>query len=181
MGAVAQPKVSEQIALAENCVSNGYTNAYFLAGGQQVSAISNYLAQASMVQARTETAKGWGESAGQAYGLGASFSERCLAISSNGEGGANPTNVSAPIGLSGLNDCREEMYKNIVAGAHPASYYTVALTAATDTPDTVMFNASVLVSTVYFEPAITIVFPISVSANSVPIPTTAPVAAAKST
>ena len=172
-GAIAQPKVSEQIALAENCVSNGYSNAYFLAGGQQVSAISNYLAQASMVQARTETAKGWGESAGQAYGLGASFSERCLAISSNGVAGANPSNITAPIGLSGLNDCREEMYKPIVAGAYPADHYTVALTAATgavlgvDTAfaATDVGNTIVIAGTKYTVLAWTDALNITVSAN----------------
>ena len=130
-GAAVQPKISEQIALAENCISNAYQNAYFQAGGQQCSAISNYLAQASMVQSRTEHSKSWLDSVGQsAFGKMASFSERVCAISSQGVSAAPPARQGALVGLSGLDDEREETYKPMVAAAQASTVYTVSVAAA---------------------------------------------------
>lgn len=133
-----QPKLSEQIALAENCVSNAYQNAYFTAGGQMVSGISNYLAQASAVAFRTEQTKSYVDSVGQSsFGKMASFSERVAAISSNGVAGSAPTRVDATVGLSGLDDEREETYKPILALAQPSTFYTVSIAAAAGVADSI--------------------------------------------
>lgn len=73
----AQPRVTDQLAFAENVCSGLYNNAYFRAGGQDVSSIVNYIPQAAALLARTTKPGAWLNSIGKsAYMLNPSFQER---------------------------------------------------------------------------------------------------------
>lgn len=80
---LAAPTISQQVALAENCVANMYNNAYFLAGGQSVSQVTNYLPQAAALEYRTSTSNAWLKSVGQsAFTYNPNLSSRISAVSS---------------------------------------------------------------------------------------------------
>ena len=98
------PKLSDQLAFAENCVSNSITNAYMYAGGQVVSSVVNSYPQCAAVAYRTGKTAAWMKNQGSAYGQHGTLSERIAAVSATTSGGA-------PIGLSGLDDNRSEVYK----------------------------------------------------------------------
>lgn len=102
-GTVA-PKMSDQIALAEQAVSNAFTNAYFRAGGQVVSSITNQLPQAAAVACRTGKSWAQSKSVGGAFGLTGSLTDRIAAIS------VSPSAGQA-VGTSGQDENREETYK----------------------------------------------------------------------
>ena len=53
-GGAAQPSFTEQIALADGVLGNLYNNAYFRAGGQDVSSIVNYASQAAAIKNRLD-------------------------------------------------------------------------------------------------------------------------------
>jgi hypothetical protein len=77
-----QPRIADQLALAENAISNGYNNAYFLAGGQSVSQVTNYMPQISALEARTSNTQAWLKSVGDtAFAMGSNFSERVALLS----------------------------------------------------------------------------------------------------
>ena len=58
-------------------VSNAFNNAYFLAGSDNLSAITNYMPQVSAVECRTSNTSAWLNSVGDsAFATGANFSER---------------------------------------------------------------------------------------------------------
>ena len=59
LGAGVQPKVSNQLAFADNVAACLYNNAYFKAGGQDVSSIVNYIPQASALLHRTSKSRAW--------------------------------------------------------------------------------------------------------------------------
>lgn len=86
----AQPNYNtDQIALAENCCSNLYTNCYVRAGGQDISALTSFLPQASQV--RNRLSKTYGElksTLGQSFMLEPSFTERSKMVSSGPFGNA---------------------------------------------------------------------------------------------
>jgi len=72
-----QPTVSNQLAFADNATACLYNNAYFKAGGQDVSSIVNYIPQASALLNRTSRSRAWLNSIGKsAYMLNADFQER---------------------------------------------------------------------------------------------------------
>ncbi len=122
--AATQPLLGEQLAYAENAVGNAYTNCYVRAGGQDISSITQFSPQASMLAARTARSGCWQHTVGMsAWGLKGSFAERCAAVSSSG---AN----AAPVGLSGMGDGREIMYKPTTAGVGEFVGSTVAIDAA---------------------------------------------------
>lgn len=75
------PKFSEAIALAENCIANAYTNAYFLGGGATVSQCVNFLPQASAIEGRTTNSLGWLKSLGAGYQWNGDFASRVAAVS----------------------------------------------------------------------------------------------------
>lgn len=100
------PKVSDQLAFAENCVSNSITNAYMYAGGQVVSSVVNSLPQCAAVCYRTGKTAAWMRSQGSSYAQHGTLSERIAAVSATTSGGA-------PTGLSGFDDNREEVYKPV--------------------------------------------------------------------
>ena len=82
-GATA-PTIRQQVALAENCVANMYNNAYFLAGGQSVSQVTNYLPQAAALEYRTSTSNAWLKTVGQsAFTYNPNLSSRISAVSSD--------------------------------------------------------------------------------------------------
>lgn len=131
----AQPQLREGLALAENCVGSLYTNCFFLGGGQSVSQNVNFLAVANQVQARTGKSGSWQASVGQsAFGIEGSFSERCSAVSS--------TSTGAPIGISGLDDCREKIYKNTAANQFSTATVAVTSPAGVLTGVNTLFSAS---------------------------------------
>jgi len=59
------PRVSDQISLADNCAGNLYTNCFFKAGGQDVSAITSFMPQASALKKRLNRAHPWLQSIGK--------------------------------------------------------------------------------------------------------------------
>jgi hypothetical protein len=76
-GTAAQPTIADQLALAEGCVSNAFNNCYFIAGSDNLSAITNYMPQVSAVECRTSNTSAWLNSVGDsAFATGANFSER---------------------------------------------------------------------------------------------------------
>jgi hypothetical protein len=76
-GAGNQPTISNQLAFADNVAACLYNNAYFKAGGQDVSSIVNYIPQASALLHRTSKSQAWLNSIGKsAYMLNADFQER---------------------------------------------------------------------------------------------------------
>ena len=69
-----QPTISNQLAFADNVAACLYNNAYFKAGGQDVSSIVNYIPQASALLHRTSKSQAWLNSIGKsAYMLNADF------------------------------------------------------------------------------------------------------------
>ena len=112
--AAAQPLFREQVAFAENAVGNLFSNVYMRAGGQDVSSITSFAPQASMLQMRTGKTQAWLNSVGRTWGMQGSFAERCAAVSQSAAGQAAN---AAPTGVSGLNDRREITYKPTAANA----------------------------------------------------------------
>lgn len=124
--ATACPTVDELIALAPNALGCAFSNAYVLAAGQSISECVNYLPQADALKARTTSSGAWQRSTGKsAWGIGSSFSERCVAISES-DNDAGPVDTSL-VGLSGLDDYREEIYKPVGANALEDVTLAVAL------------------------------------------------------
>ena len=99
------PKLSDQVALAEGAVNNAFVNAYFTAGGQLVSSLVNFLPQCGSVDSRYKqsSSNSWMKTVGGAFGISGSLSERISAISLG----------AGPVGVSGLDDHREEIYKPV--------------------------------------------------------------------
>ena len=58
------PTLREGVAFAENAIGNMYTNVFCLAGGQSISSITNYAAQASQLMARTSKSSAWQSTVG---------------------------------------------------------------------------------------------------------------------
>lgn len=82
LGRSTVPTISQGIALAESCIGNAYTNAYFLGGGATISQCTNFMAQASALEGRTTNSQGWLKSMGLgAYAWNGSFASRVAAIS----------------------------------------------------------------------------------------------------
>lgn len=76
-GAPLQPTIANQIAFTDNMASGLYNNAYFKAGGADVSSIVSYLPQASSLLQRTSKAGSWLNSIGKSgYMLNADFQDR---------------------------------------------------------------------------------------------------------
>jgi len=125
--AASQPIFREQIAFAENAVGNLFSNVYMRAGGQDVSSITSFAPQASMLQARTSKTQSWLNSTGRTWGMSGSFAERCATVSQSAAGQAAN---AAPTGLSGFNDRRELTYKPCDANAFLTA--TVAVAATSD-------------------------------------------------
>ena len=100
-----QPKIWEQLALAENIGHSLYVSSYFNMGGNTVSSCNQFHAQIGALHERVNNSAAWARSIGVGvYNNSASFSERCAAISRNAEA----TNTS--VGIS-LTDGKEEFYR----------------------------------------------------------------------
>ena len=112
------PTVSDGLAYAENCIANSITGAYLYGGGAIISSVTSMYPQVHALAARTRRSAAWMEAQGTGFAQCASLSERIAAISATSLGGA-------PVGLSGLDDCRDEIYKPCVH-SHAA---TLAVTA----------------------------------------------------
>jgi len=83
-GTGAQPTVSNQLAFADNMAACLYNNAYFKAGGQDVSSIVNYIPQAAALLHRTSKSRSWLNSIGKsAYMMNADFQERVAVTASD--------------------------------------------------------------------------------------------------
>ena len=123
-GATA-PTIRQQVAFAENCVANMYNNAYFLAGGQSVSQVTNYLPQAAALEYRTSTSNAWLKSVGQsAFTYNPNLSSRISAVSSD----------SAPAAFS-QDEGKDLTYRPTTAGNFLAAEVQVtATTASTNVP-----------------------------------------------
>ena len=65
VGGAAIPSATEQIALADNATASLYDNVYFRAGGQDVSSVTQFAPQSSMVKHRTTTPGAWLKSVGR--------------------------------------------------------------------------------------------------------------------
>jgi len=131
-GAVA-PTVPQQLALAEGAVANMYNNAQFLAGGQVVSQINNYLAQANMVEVRTGNAAGWIDKVSAFTSTyNGDYASRVAAISSSSVG-------QSKIGV-GLAEGKEEIYKPTTLANYAAA--TVAITGGNNVVAAVGVNTA---------------------------------------
>lgn len=87
-GDLYQPTRKDNIALADNVVSNLYNNCYFKAGGADVSSIVNYSAHAHQVKTRLSKSKAWLDSMGKsAYYHDPDFQSRVNTTASDGEQG----------------------------------------------------------------------------------------------
>ena len=76
-----QPLMSDEIALSTDPGACLYNNAYAKVGGQDVSSVTNFLSQASIVNNRLKKTKTWTETVGKSiHGLEPSFLERQKAI-----------------------------------------------------------------------------------------------------
>lgn len=77
------PTIAQKIAFADNCASNLYSNVNFRGGGQDISSIVSYVAQASQMKNRIQKTKAWTDSIGKgAYMFNPSFRERAELTSS---------------------------------------------------------------------------------------------------
>lgn len=142
-GAGTRPALQHQLALAENCVACAFTAAYLQAGGSNVSALSQYTAQASSLEMRQQPSYAMQKSVGQsALASGAFFTQRCAALSSSGAttSGA-PTRFLQDVGV-------DEIYRPADAGSYNAA--TVGFVAASGalTGANVTFTASDVGSTI---------------------------------
>jgi len=87
-GSLFPPTRKDNLALADNVVSNLYNNCYFKAGGADVSSIVNYSAHAHQVKTRLSKSKAWLDSMGKsAYFHDPDFQSRVNTTSSDGEQG----------------------------------------------------------------------------------------------
>lgn len=81
-----QPLLSDELALSTDVGSCLYNNAYSKIGGQDVSSVTNFLPQASIVNHRLKKTRTWTESVGKSiHGLEPSYSERKKAIAYDGK------------------------------------------------------------------------------------------------
>jgi hypothetical protein len=94
----AQPRVQDNLAMADGVIDNLYNNVYFRAGGSDVSSIVNYCPQAGIVKCRLGKSGAWLNSIGKsAYGLDADFDNRVNEIASDGTNTVSP-HRRVPIG-----------------------------------------------------------------------------------
>ena len=75
IAAANAPKMSDQVALAENCVNNAFSNCYMHMGGQVVSSLVNYMGQCGAAASRVGRSSAWVKSIGSTYGLSGSLSQ----------------------------------------------------------------------------------------------------------
>ena len=68
--------LADKIAFAESPLNNCYANAYCFASSVDISSLTQFVGQASMVKHRLTRPKPWLDSIGKAYLLGSSFEER---------------------------------------------------------------------------------------------------------
>jgi len=81
-----QPLLSDEIALATDVGSCLYNNAYAKVGGQDVSSVTNFLPQASIVNNRLKKTRTWTESVGRSiHGLEPMYLERKKQIAYDGK------------------------------------------------------------------------------------------------
>jgi hypothetical protein len=81
-----QPLMSDNLALSNDVGSCLYNNAYAKVGGQDISSITRFLPQASIVNKRLKKTRTWTESVGKSiHGLEPSFLERQKAIAYDGK------------------------------------------------------------------------------------------------
>ena len=84
-GEGVQPKLANNLAMADGVIDNLYNNCYFRAGGSDVSSIVNFCPQAGIVKSRLGKSGAWLNSIGKsAYGLDADFDNRVNEIASDG-------------------------------------------------------------------------------------------------
>ena len=75
---------TDQIAFADSCASNLYSNVYFRCGGQDVSSIVSYVPQAAAAKNRLNKTGAWLNTIGKsAYMLDADFAERSKLVSTS--------------------------------------------------------------------------------------------------
>ena len=81
--ATVPPNLNESLALVEGAANSAYQSAYFLAAGQVVDSVVNYLPQTAMLKMRTSKSKAWIDSIGaSAHADNGTFTRRSEAISS---------------------------------------------------------------------------------------------------
>lgn len=128
------PKVADQIALAEGCVANMYNNAYFKAGGSDISAVTSFFPQVSAIERRTSNSGAWLERIGMAaYGYNSDRSSRVAAISQT----VNGSQVGIP-----LAEGKSEIYRPTDGKTPAASTVAMTFANATVTGIGTVFTAS---------------------------------------
>lgn len=136
-----QPIVADGLAFAENAVSNSIVNAYAYAGGQVVSSVVNSYPQCAAVAYRAGKTASWLANQGNTYLQNGTLSERIAAVSATSHGGS-------PIGLSGLDDAREEIFKPCASSnAATLEVQAAPAPALTAVPNIVVANIAQITAT----------------------------------
>ena len=83
----AAPAKADDVTFANYCAGNLFDNCFFMAGGQNVSSITNYSAQAHAASYRLKKSGAWLNTVGKdAYGINPSYSYRKNQMASDGAG-----------------------------------------------------------------------------------------------
>lgn len=132
------PPTDEEIAFADNPCANLFTNVYARAGGQDISSIVNYSAQADQVAKRIQKTGAWLDNLGEVYGMEPKYTVRRDRSRAAAAAGGNEADVyfiwQPPIGLMnhskplGSGDYRIQLNPN-------ANYKTALVESLADIPD----------------------------------------------
>ena len=80
------PTKADDVAFANYCAGNLFDNCFFMAGGQNVSSITNYSAQAHAASYRLKKSGAWLNTVGKdAYGINPSYTYRKNQVATDGE------------------------------------------------------------------------------------------------
>jgi hypothetical protein len=82
-----QPVMADNVALSESFMNNCYSNAYFYASSVDISSLTQFTGQASMVHHRLTKTKPWLDSIGGSYWLNANFQARQALTARDGTSG----------------------------------------------------------------------------------------------
>jgi hypothetical protein len=135
-----KPLISEQLALAENFMANCYQSLYFLAGGQAVSSITNFLPQCSQVDNRVSSSAAWLKSMGEsAHYTNPHFSSRVNAVSTQG---VYPNSDAYVAGNGDLNIMEGRGFSGLSLHEGKSQYSKPLLTGYTFATATLTYNGA---------------------------------------
>ena len=135
----SKPSISELVALSDNWCGNLFDSCYVNLGGQSVSNITNYLAQANALDTRVHSSQAWLKSVGQSASYdNANFSSRVNATSAQLTDANNRQQQTDPVlfeskSYSGLSlDEGKTLYAKPVATGFTLTQSTLTVTATSN-------------------------------------------------